>query len=384
VEIEVPKDFDTASTGVLSGATLLVLDGIKDLLLIDTRTYPARSISEPEKDRTMRGAKDGFVETLIFNTALIRRRVRDFSLRMEYHQVGKSSKVDVAICYLEGNCDPKTLSDLRKRLREIDIKGISMTQQALSELLIKASFFNPFPRFKFTERPDYASACLTEGRILLIMDNSPSVMILPTTFADFTKEANDYYFPPFTATFIRITRQIVSISTVLITPLFLLLINHPAFIPPWLSFIKLDEIPAIPVFVQLLLLEFIIDGLRLASLNTPDNLSSSLSIIGGLLLSEFAIGAGWFSAECILYMSFVAISGFSQPSFEMGYAQKYIRIILLILTQIFGLWGFVACAVLPVVVMIFTKTLGGNGYFSPIIPFDLNGFIKLFVRTRIK
>ncbi len=384
VEIEVPKDFDAAATGVLSGATLLALDGINDLLLIDTRTYPARSISEPEKDRTMRGAKDGFVETLIFNTALIRRRVRDFSLRMEYHQVGKSSKVDIAICYLDGRCDKNTLNKLRKRLSEIDVGGISMTQQALSELLVKANFFNPFPRFKFTERPDYASACLTEGRILVIMDNSPAVMILPTSFADFTKEANDYYFPPITATFIRLTRQLVSISTVIITPLFLLLINNPTYIPSWLTFIKLDETPAIPVFGQLILLELVIDGLRLASLNTPDNLSSSLSIIGGLLLSEFAIGAGWFSAECILYMSFVAIAGFSQPSFEMGYAQKFIRAVLLLLTQFLGLWGFIAGIILPIVVMIFTKTLSGKGYFSPIIPFDKKGFIKLFVRTRIR
>ncbi len=384
VEIEVPSDFNAAATGVLSGATLLAVDGICEQLLIDTRTYPARSISEPEKDRTMRGAKDGFVETLIFNTALIRRRVRDFALRMEYHQVGNSSKVDVAICFLEGKCDPKTLNNLRKRLSEIDIDGISMTQQALSELLIKSSFFNPFPRFKFTERPDYASACVTEGRILLIMDNSPAVMILPTSFADFTKEANDYYFPPITATYIRVTRQLVSISTVLITPLFLLLINNPAYIPKWLSFIKLDEIPAIPVFGQLLILELVIDGLRLASLNTPDNLSSSLSIIGGLLLSEFAIGAGWFSQECILYMSFVAIAGFSQPSFEMGYAQKFIRTILLISTQFLGIYGFIAGILLPIIVMIFTKTLSGKGYFSPIIPFDPSGFVKLFVRTKIR
>lgn len=384
VEIEVPKNFDIAATGVLSGATMLVLDGIDDVLLIDTRTYPARSISEPEKDRTMRGAKDGFVETLIFNTALIRRRVRDFALRMEYYRIGKVSKVDVAICFLEGKCSEKVLSNLRKRLKEIDINGISMTQQALSELLIKANFFNPFPRFKFTERPDYAAACLTEGRILLIMDNSPAVMILPTSFADFTKEANDYYFPPLTATFIRITRLIVSISTVFITPLFLLLIKNPYYIPSWLSFIKLAEEPAITVFWQLILLEFIIDGLRLASLNTPDNLSSSLSIIGGLLLSEFAIGAGWFSAECILYMSFVAIAGFSQPSFEMGYAQKYIRIVLLILTEIFGLWGFVAGTVLPIIIMLLTNTLSGKDYLFPIIPFNLKSFVKLFVRTRIR
>lgn len=384
VEIEAQGDLDTAATNVLSGATLLLVDGINDTLLVDTRTYPTRSITEPDKDRTMRGAKDGFVETLIFNTALIRRRVRDFALRMEYYQIGKSSKVDVAICFIEGKSDKKTVDILRKKLKEMDITGASMTQQALSEMLLKTSSFNPFPRFKFTERPDYASACLLEGRVLLIMDNSPTAMILPTSFADFTKEANDYYFPPFIATFVRITRQVVSLSTVILTPLFLLLINNPAYIPNWLSFIKLAEEPALPVIAQLLILEFLIDGLRLASLNTPDNLSSSLSIIGGLLLSEFAIGAGWFSPEAILYMSFVAIAGFSQPSFEMGYAQKFVRIFLLIVTEIFSFYGFFGGIVLWIIVMGCTKTLGGRSYLYPIIPFNWKDFSRLFVRPRIK
>lgn len=384
VEVETQSNLDVAATAVLSGTTLLTVDGIEDALLIDTRTYPARSISEPDKDKTMRGAKDGFVETLIFNTALIRRRVRDFSLRMEHFQVGKSSKVDVAICYLEGKSSEETINNLRKRLSSVEVKGISMTQQALSEILVKGNFFNPFPRFKFTERPDYASACLLEGRVLLIMDNSPAVMILPTTFADFTKEANDYYFPPITATFIRVIRQLVSITTVILTPLFLLLIKNPSYIPQWLSFIKLAEEPAIPVLIQLLVLEFVIDGLRFASLNTPDNLSSSLSIIGGLLLSEFAINVGWFSTECILYMSFVAIAGFSQPSFEMGYAQKFIRIILLLLSEFFGIFGFVGGIVATLIIMATTKTLDGRNYFSPVIPFNMKGFAKLFVRTKIK
>ncbi len=384
VEISVNSDMDAAATNVLSGLCLLIIDGINDALEIDTRTYPTRSISEPEKDRSMRGAKDGFVETLIYNTALIRRRVRDFSLRMEYYQVGDRSKVDVAICFLDGKSNMKTVEILRDRLKKIKIKGISMTQQALSEALIPTSYFNPFPKVKFTERPDYASACLLEGRVILLMDNSPAVMVLPTSFADFTKEANDYYFPPITATYIRLTRQFISLTTILLTPLFLLLINNPSYIPEWLEFIKLSETPAIPVFLQFLILEFIIDGLRIASLNTPDNLSSSLSIIGGLLLSEFAITAGWFSAECILYMSFVAIAGFSQPSFEMGYAQKFVRVILLVLTQIFSIYGFVGGIVLSIVQMAFTTTLNGKNYLYPIIPFNANSFFKLFVRTKIK
>ncbi len=384
VEVDDTNDVNAVCTAILSGTAVLVVDGISDFLMVDTRTYPVRSVSEPEKDRTMRGAKDGFVETLIFNTAMIRRRVRDYSLRMEYYQIGERSKVDVAICFLDGHSDEKTINILRKRLKGITLKGISMTQQALAEALVPSSFFNPFPKIKYTERPDYASACLLEGRVILIMDNCPSVMILPSSFADFTKEANDYYFPPLTATYIRITRQLISIITVILTPVFLLLINNPSYIPEWLAFIKLDEAPVIPIFIQLLILEFVIDGLRIASLNTPDNLSSSMSIIGGLLLSEFAITAGWFDPECILYMAFVAIAGFSQPSFEMGYAQKFIRVFLLICTQLFDIWGLIGSLLLTILTMGLTKTLTGRNYLYPIIPFNLNGFLKLFVRFRIK
>lgn len=384
VEVEDTDDADAACTAVLSGATVLVVDSVADFLIVDTRTYPVRSVSEPEKDKTMRGAKDGFVETLIFNTAMIRRRVRDYNLRMEYYQIGEASKVDVAICFLDGKGDKKSIEILRKRLKSVNIKGISMTQQALAEVISPTFFFNPFPKIKYTERPDYASACLLEGRVLLIMDNSPTVMVFPTSFADFTKEANDYYFPPLTASYIRITRQLISIITVLLTPVFLLLINNPAYIPSWLSFIKLDQTPIIPIFIQLLILEFVIDGLRIASLNTPDNLSSSMSIIGGLLLSEFAINAGWFEAECILYMAFVAIAGFSQPSFEMGYAQKFIRIMLLFATEFLGIWGLAGGLIITLVTMAITKTLTGRNYFYPVIPFNLRDFLKLFIRPGIK
>ncbi len=384
VEVDTNSDADTVCTAILSGGAVLVVDSIADYLVIDTRTYPMRSISEPEKDKTMRGSKDGFVETLIFNTAMVRRRVRDTSLRMEYYQIGENSKVDVAICFLDGKCDKKALEILRKRLKSVNLKGISMTQQALAEVICPTFFLNPFPKIKYTERPDYASACLLEGRVLLIMDNAPTVMIFPTSFADFTKEANDYYFPPLTASYIRITRQLISVITVILTPLFLLLINNPDYIPDWLSFIKLDQTPVIPIFIQLLILEFVIDGLRIASLNTPDNLSSSMSIIGGLLLSEFAINAGWFEAECILYMAFVAIAGFSQPSFEMGYAQKFIRIFLLLVTEIFGIFGLIGGLVLTVLTMALTKTLTGRNYFYPVIPFNLKDFIRLFIRPDIK
>ena len=384
VEVAFEKDAYMATLGVLSGQSAIIIDGIEDAMLVDTRTYPSRSIDEPDKDRSLRGSRDGFVETLVFNTGLIRRRIRDSRLRMEHLQVGTSSKVDVAISYIDGLADKKIVKTLRKKLQEVDIAGISMTSQALSEILIPSNFFNPFPKVRFTERPDFASACVLEGKILLIMDNSPSVMIFPNSIADFTKETDDYYFPPLTGTYVRIIRAVVSLLTILLTPVTLVFLNNPHLTPHWLSFINTQKDSLLPFFFQFLLLELVVDGLRLASLNTPDTLSSSLGIIGGLVLGEFAIEAGWFVPETIMYMAFVAISSFAQPSFEMGYAMKFMRITLLILAQFFGFWGIGIGFATVIVLAGFSKTLSGRSYLYPLFPFNGRDFLRLFVRTNIR
>lgn len=384
VEVGTAKTVDEIVTAVLSGQTALIVEGVDDALLVDIRTYPTRSIDEPDKDRSLRGSRDGFVETMIFNCALIRRRIRDPKLRMKHFQVGKSTKVDVAIGFIDGLADPKVLKRLKQRLQEIDIKGISMTSQALSELLVPTAFFNPFPKVRFTERPDFASACILEGKVVLIMDNSPAVMIFPNSIADFSKETDDYYFPPLTGTYVRIIRAVVSLMTVVMTPIVLIWMNNPHLLPRWLEFINTDEEYLIPIFVQFLLLELFIDGLRLASLNTPNTLSSSLGIIGGLILGEFAVESGWFVPETIMYMAFVAIASFAQPSFEMGYAMKFSRIFLLVLSQLFGFWGLFGGMAAVLLLAGFSKTLSGRSYLSPIIPFRPKDFARLFVRTGIK
>lgn len=384
VEVGWENDDQKIITALLSGQAVIIIDGFTDAMLVDTRTYPVRSIDEPEKDRSLRGSRDGFVETFIFNTAMIRRRIRDTALRMEYYQVGDSSKVDVAISYMEDRADPKLVKKLREKLKSVKLNGISMTSQALSEVLIPTCFFNPFPKVRFTERPDFASACLLEGKVLLIMDNSPSVMVFPNSFADFSKETDDYYFPPLTGTYVRVIRNIVSILTVIMTPFMLVLLNNPTWIPDWLSFINTTEEYSISFFFQFLLLELVIDGLRLASLNTPNTLSGSLGIIGGLILSEFAVNAGWFVSETIIYMAFVAISSYAQPSFEMGYALKFSRIFILCLSQFFNFWGFFIGIITVVTVAACSKTLSGRGYLYPVIPFNFTDFKRLFVRTGLK
>ena len=384
VEVGTAKTVDEVVTAVLSGQTALIVEGINDALLVDIRTYPTRSIDEPDKDRSLRGSRDGFVETMIFNCALIRRRIRDPKLRMKHFQVGKSSKLDVAIGFIDGLADPKVVKRLQQRLQEIDIKGISMTSQALSELLVPTAFFNPFPKVRFTERPDFASACILEGKVVLIMDNSPAVMIFPNSIADFSKETDDYYFPPLTGTYVRIIRAVVSLMTVVMTPIVLIWMNNPHLLPKWLEFINTDEEYLIPIFFQFLLLELFIDGLRLASLNTPNTLSSSPGIIGGLILGEFAVESGWFVPETIMYMAFVAIASFAQPSFEMGYAMKFSRIFLLVLSQFFGFWGFFGGLAAVLLLAGFSKTLSGRSYLSPIIPFKPQEFARMFIRTGIR
>lgn len=371
-------------TAVLSGPSVFIIEGIRGALLVDTRTYPMRGVEEPQKDRSLRGPRDGFVETLVMNTAMLRRRIRDSRLRMEYMQIGRETKLDISIAYIDGKADKRVLEILRQRLTEIQAGGISMTQEALAESLQKNAFFNPFPKFKFTERPDYASACVLDGRIALIADNSPAVMIIPISFSDFFRETDDYYFLPVVASYIRIIRMLVALLNVVITPLYLLIVKNPAAVPDWLGVLIPEKAGEVPMLAQLLILEFAVDGLRLASLNTPDALSNSLGVVGGLLLSEFAVKAGWFSGEAILITAFTAIAGFSLPSFEMGYAMKLERLLLLILSGIFGLWGFIGGLVFIIICMLSVKTLSGRNYLYPIVPFNLKGFAEFFLRFPMK
>ncbi len=374
---------EEAITAVLSGPAVLIIAGVSGLLVINTRRYPTRSIEEPQKDKSLRGARDGFVENIQTNAALLRRRVRTENLRMEHFSCGKRTKLDIAVVYIEDLIDKKQLEKLKNRIEEIDVNGISMTQQAFCERLIPSAFWNPFPKFKFTERPDYASACILDGKIIILLDNSPAVMVLPNSVADFFRDVDDYYFMPAVGTYTRIIRLIVSIMTVFAVPLYLLAVLHPMILPDAMRFILPRESAELPLFWQLLILEFIVDGLQLASLNTPETLSNSLGIIGGLLLSEFAINAGWFIPEAILCIAFVTIAAFSQPSFEMGYAMKFERIIYMVSVQLFDWWGLIAAITLLCFGKLMMKTVTGRNYLYPIIPFDKKAFFKVFVRPPI-
>ena len=384
VETDVTDSTELAVQTVLSGAALLVGSSFgRGVILIDARTYPARETTEPEGDKVMRGARDGFVETLIFNTALIRRRVRDPALTVSYTSVGDSSRTDIAIIYMEGKAEPDLVERVKSKLAAVKTDALAMGHESLAEVLIKKRWYNPFPKIRYTERPDTAVAQLMEGSVLVVCDTSPQVMILPTSIFDFMQETNDFYFPPLTGTYIRIVRHVVFWLTLFLTPTWYLLIRHPEFVPAWLNFILPTETGRIPIIAQLFLVEFMIDGLRMASLNTPSMLSNSLSVVGGLILGDFAVQIGWLIPEVILYMAFVAIANFTQRSYELGYAFKFMRMGLLILTALGGYWGFGAGLVgIGILLLTNVTATGKRHYLYPLIPFDGKALKSLFFRVR--
>lgn len=362
VEVDVFGKFDEIVRNVLSGVTVLFIDGYEAAIALDCRTYPVRGVEEPDRDKSLRGSRDGFVETVVFDTALIRRRIRDPQLVMEMLEVGSSSRSDVVICYMKNLVDKKLLGNIRSRIQQIETPDLCMNQQSLAQALLGTRWYNPFPKFKYTERPDTTCACLMEGKIAVLVDNSPSAMILPTSILDMIEEANDYYFPAWTSLYLKLARVLILLLTVYLTPVFLLLMQNQQWIPSWLGFITVTDRINLPLIWQLLILELVIDGLRLAALSTPNMLSTPLSIFAGLVLGEFSVNSGWFNSEVMLYMAFVAVANYTQPNFELGYAVKFMRMLILILTGIFNWAGFLAGTAVLVLLIATNRTLSGHSY----------------------
>ena len=385
IEVKETQDTQQLIDSVLVGEAVLLIDGYSQGIHINTRSFPARDIDEPENERVIRGSRDGFVETLLKNTAIIRRRIRSTQLTFTRLTVGEYTKTDVCVAYMSDKADNKYVNSIINKIKNIKVYGLSMGHESLAECLVKQRWYNPFPKIRYTERPDAVTAMLLEGSVIILCDNSPEAMILPTSIFDFMQETGDYYHPPLVGSYMRLLRIFIFILTVILTPLWYLLISNPQLLPRWLGFIKVSYTGGLPVIIQLLILELAIDGLKLASLNTPNALNNSLSIIGGLILGEYAVESGWFIPEVILYMAFVSLANFAQPSNELGYAFKFLRVMILILTALFNIWGFVIGIVLSFILVASNKTVNGDrSYLYPLIPFNAKAMKRLVFRVKLK
>ena len=382
VEVDTAYDVETVVTAVLSGCSAILSGGFGDgAIIVDARSYPARSTEEPENDRVMRGARDGFVETLIFNTAMVRRRIRAPELTVKYMCVGELSKTDVAVVYLDKKADPVFVKSIIDKIKAIKTDALTMGHQSLVECLIKKSSLNPFPKVRCTERPDCACASILEGNVIILCDTSPEAIILPTSIFDFLQDTDDYYYTPITGTYLRLVRQLVFWSAVVLTPIWYYLATNPGIVPEWLYFIVPKETGAVPILIQLLLVEFVVDGLKLASLNTPSVMSNSFGVIGGLLLGDFAVQVGWLSPDVIFYRAIVSMASFTQSNYELGYALKFVRIITLILVAFLGVWGLILGALIGIFLIVTTKTLNHKrSYLYPLFPFNPKALSRLIFR----
>lgn len=384
------SNVNMAAKQMYSGLAAIILDGLDKIIIADIRRYPLRGIEEPEKEKTLRGAKDGFNESIMNNLGLIRRRIRDNRLIFKYHMIGAKSKTDVALCYMKGIADDTLLDKVQTALENIKVDSISVGDQSIVEQLMKefhkgkgglASSFNPFPKVRYTQRPDVVCAHITEGKLAIIVDNSPTVLLLPVGIFNFTQDTDDYYFPLITGNYLRLLRIANMLLILIGTPIYLLTAEGHIEPPFDLDFVLPKDEYALPIFWQFILLEFAIDALKLASLNTPSSLGMSLSVIGALILGEFSIDSGWFIPQTILVMAVVALASFTQPSMELSYGIKFIRIILLIGCHFWGFWGFGGALLLGFIMLLTTKTVSGHSYLFPLIPLNWYALKKLMFRT---
>lgn len=364
---------------LLSGLVIVFVDGERDGFIVDVRHYPGRQPEEPDTERVIRGARDGFTENVVEDTALIRRRIKDKGLRNEMMKVGKRSKTDVCISYIVDISNDDFVNHLKEEIQKIDIDQLVMADKALTELF-KQDSWSPFPSVRFTERPDVAAHHILSGYIVIIVDTSPSAIILPTTYFDHLEHAEEYRQTPAVGTFTRWIRILAVLSSIFILPLWLLFVMEPDLLPKSLSFIGPKQTGHVPIPVQIIIAGVGVEFLRMAAVHTPTPLATALGLIAAVLIGEIAIDVGLFSAEVIFYVAIATIGAYVTPSYELSVANKFLNLFILLMTIFFGLNGFMVSITLSAIYLIRLKALS-TPYFWPFIPFNFPAMLLFLIRV---
>ena len=356
------NDIETIQYALMSGNSAL-FDGI-DTYIMDTKKYPNRSIEEPETEKSVRGSKDGFNESILNNTGLIRRRIKSADLTFMIHTIGNRNKMDIAVVYLENKVNKKILEELNKRIKSIDVDDFIMSDRAIEEVLLNQGY-NPFPLVRYSERPDIVSTHIQHGHIAIICDTSSSIIMIPTTLFEILEHVEEHRQTPLIGTCIRLIRISAVILSVYLVPMWAL---SRSFMIWDFSF-----------FIQILIVEFSIELLRIATIHTPESISNAMGLIAAVLLGQFAIDLGFFSEEILLFCAIGAIGGFATPNYELSLTNKYIRIFMLIFIMLFNILGFVVFNVLLLIYLLSLKPFS-MPYLYPLFPFNKKAFITFFIR----
>lgn len=379
-EVDTTDKMDEAIDQLLCGPLLLFVDGIATAFIIDVREYPVRGVEEPDLERVTRGSREGFVETALFNTIMVRRRVRDPNLRFEALQVGTRSKTDIFVAYIADIVDPALIDEVKERIHGIERDALTMGGKNLEEYILGTSY-NPLPVARYTERPDVTAAHLYEGHVAIFVDTSPFALIVPVTAWHFTQHAEEYFQNPAVGTYLRWIRTLGIFLSLFLVPVWYALV-HTENLPDFLSWIGPKEIGVIPLWLQFLILEIGLDLIRMAFIHTPNALATSLGIVGGILLGDLAVSVGLFAPEAILYISVVAVGTFGTPSLELSQALRLFRYVLYIGTVLFGWIGLGVTTLFVLLVFGLTQSFGVP-YLWPLIPFDGPALLRIIFRYPI-
>lgn len=356
-----PQKYEYA---MLTGCAI-VKDQQEDMVyVLDTRHFPTRSIEEPDTEKTVRGSKDGFNENLLNCAGLIRRRIRTMDLVMNKQTVGKKHKLDICLCYLKSEVDQTMLQEILERISHIQNEDLVMSDRALEELIFDQGY-NPFPLVRYSERPDIVATHINHGYIAIICDTSSSVMMLPTTLFEILEHVEEHRQTPIIGTLIRLIRLTAVFLSLYLVPLWMILFDKGIF----------DQ----QALFSILLVEFAVELLRIATIHTPDSLSNAMGMIAAILLGEFAIELGLFSGEVLLFVAIGNVCGFATPNYELSLTNKYMKILMIFVTGIGGWAGFMIYQIILYGYLMTIRPFGFS-YLYPLIPFDGKALLNFIIR----
>lgn len=359
------KKMEDVVTQVLAGNTVVILDECDQGIMISSKSFPTRGVQAADQEVAIRGPKDSFTESLRFNTALIRRRIRDSRLKVKQMVVGERSKTDIALMYVEDLVKPEIKQRIEKNIKQVTLDGI-FDSGMLEQLLLK-DWKTPFPCFQRTQRPDKTASALLEGRIVLVVDNSPDVLVLPANFFVFFQASDDYYNRWEVASFARLLRYVAAILAVGFPAFYIAIAGfHTEVLPTSLilNFAQARQGIPFPVVLEVLILEMAFELLREAGIRLPGQLGGTIGIVGGLIVGQAAVDAGIVSTIVVIVVALTAIASFSVPNETMASAFRMLKFFFIFMAALWGLYGFFL-AWLFLVVHLCSLESFGQPYFMP-------------------
>ncbi|WP_075617741.1 spore germination protein [Paenisporosarcina indica] len=379
-EIKEMTDFDLLLTGLLSGDTIILIDGYDQSLMISNKHWVERGVTEPSSQTVVRGPREGFSENVRVNTALIRRKIKDPNLWLESKVIGERTKTNVAVMYINGIANDKIVKEVNLRLDNITIDGI--LESGNIEELIQDAPFSPFPTVYNSERPDIVAAALLEGRIAILVDGTPFVLVVPALFIQFFQSSEDYYQRADIASLVRLLR-FFSFAIALLAPALFVAITtyHQAMLPPALliSLAAQREGAPFPAFFEAVIMEITFEILREAGIRMPRSIGSAMSIVGAFVVGTAAVEAGIISAAMVIVVSITAISSFVSPTYDIAIAVRMLRFGFMAIAASFGLYG-ITIGLIALILHLCSLRSFGVPYMSPLAPFNISDQKDTFIR----